>query len=297
MLPSPPACVAVAHAGRTGRPAAEALAERLGLPLAKGFRDPHPLHLRFGPDGRLGIEVVEAGHPLFGGHPVAADLLALDTTSPAGRKLATPFFKAMGVRRGMPERPRVFDATAGLGEDAWLLASAGCRVEAVERNPIVLALLADALARAADRDPATAARLTVRGAEALDALRTLASGPPAERPEVVALDPMFPLGRRATERKPMRVLRMLEAADAVALQAARTEAAGPGRDQDRARDRDRDQDQPGPDAEAALLEAACDAATRRVAVKRPSKAPPLGGVKPQVVFAGKAVRFDVYLRG
>ena len=257
--------VAVAFEGRANRAAAEVLAARLGLPLAKKFRDPHPLHLALDADGRLGLRVVEPGHPLSGGHPVAADLLAIDTSSPAGRKLSTPFFKAMGVRRGEPERPRVFDATAGLGEDAWLLASAGCRVTAVERNPVVLALLEDALARAADREPETAKRLTVRGSEALDALRALAQSPETDRPDVVALDPMFPLGRRATERKPMRVIRMLEEAGALA------------------------------DDELALLTAARAAARRRVAVKRPSKAPPLADAKPDVVFPGKAVRYDVYL--
>ncbi|BAM05121.1 class I SAM-dependent methyltransferase [Phycisphaera mikurensis] len=261
--------VAVAFAGKANRPAAEALAARLGLPIAKKFRDPHPLHLAYGPDGRLGLRVVAAGHPLAGGHPVAADLLAVDTSSPAGRKLATPFFKAMGVRRGEPARPRVLDATAGLGEDAWLLASAGCRVTALERNPVVLALLQDALARAADREPETAERLTVRGAEALDALLALAAGPEADRPDVVALDPMFPLGRRATERKPMRVLRMLEEAAA--------DRAGSA------------------DDEPALLAAARAAARRRVAVKRPGKAPPLAGQEPDVVFPGRAVRHDVYL--
>ena len=257
--------VAVAFENRRDRPAAEALAARLGLPVARRFRDPHPLLLELGADGRLGVRVARAGHPLAGGRPVVADLLALDTGSPAGRKLNTPFFKAVGVRRGTAERPRVLDGTAGLGEDAWLLASAGCRVDAFERNPVVLALLEDALARAAAREPGTAAQLTARGGEALDALRGLRGLPEADRPDTVYLDPMFPPGRRATERKAMRVVRMLE------------EASG------------------GTDDEAALLAAARAAARRRVAVKRPSKAPPLAGVAPDHAQAGKAVRFDVYL--
>ena len=256
----PPVAVAFEH--RRDRPAAEALAARLGLPVARKFRDPHPLHVVLGADGRLGVRVAEPGHPLSGGHPVVADLLALDTGSPAGRKLSTPFFKAVGVRKGVAERPCVLDGTAGLGEDAWLLASAGCRVDARERNPVVLALLEDALRRAADREPETAGRLTVRGGETLDTLRGL---PDADRPDTVYLDPMFPPGRRATERKAMRVVRMLE------------EAAGAG------------------DDEAALLAAARAAARRRVAVKRPCKAPPLAGVAPDHAHAGKAVRFDVYL--
>ena len=41
--------------------------------------------------------------------------------------------------------PTVFDATAGLGEDSFLLASAGFSVTLCERDPVIAALLADAL--------------------------------------------------------------------------------------------------------------------------------------------------------
>ncbi len=39
--------------------------------------------------------------------------------------------------------PDVVDATAGLGRDAFVLASVGCRVRMLERNPVVAALLDD----------------------------------------------------------------------------------------------------------------------------------------------------------
>ena len=76
---------------------------------------------------------------------------------------------------------------------------------------------------------------------------------------------MFPLGRKAKERKPMRVLRML---------------AGD------------DEDAP------ALLKAALDTGVHRVCVKRPLRAPVIEHAqrtKPDVVYKGKAVRFDVYI--
>ena len=61
------------------------------------------------------------------------------------------------------DRPLVADATAGLGEDSFLLAAAGCRVLLFEYDPVIADLLSDALERA-KRDPETAeiaARMTL----------------------------------------------------------------------------------------------------------------------------------------
>ena len=46
------------------------------------------------------------------------------------------------------EHPVAFDATAGMGEDAFLLAAMGYEVVLFEQNPIVAALLQDAMSRA-----------------------------------------------------------------------------------------------------------------------------------------------------
>ena len=54
--------------------------------------------------------------------------------------------KAVGLKAGA--NPLVVDATAGLGRDAFVLASLGCRVVMLERSPVVAALLADGLTRA-----------------------------------------------------------------------------------------------------------------------------------------------------
>lgn len=54
--------------------------------------------------------------------------------------------KAMGLRAG--KTPTVIDATAGLGRDAFLLASLGADVTLIERSPKMHALLEDAMARA-----------------------------------------------------------------------------------------------------------------------------------------------------
>ena len=252
------ATVAVAFDRPRQKDDAAALAASLGLPVAKGFRDPHDLHLVLDRTDRLALRVNAPDHPLSGGHDVVADLLALDVSSAAGRKLRTPLLKAVGIRKGEPHRPRVIDATGGFGEDAWLLAAQGCRVDLVERHPVVHALLADALRRAAD-DPAggpIAARVTLHLSDAA----TFLAG---HITEVVTLDPMFPLGRKAQEKKPMRVLRWL-VGDAA-------------------------------DDESALFDAARAAASRRVVVKRPRLAPPLvPNPAPTHAHVGKALRFDLY---
>lgn len=53
--------------------------------------------------------------------------------------------KAVGIKGDY--LPDVVDATAGLGRDAFVLASVGCRVRMLERNPVVAALLDDGTAR------------------------------------------------------------------------------------------------------------------------------------------------------
>ncbi|MEM6459766.1 MAG: class I SAM-dependent methyltransferase [Planctomycetota bacterium] len=248
---------------------ARQLAERLGLPRAKKFRDPHPLHLTIADDPRAGddtghrleLRVVDAGHDLAGGRGVAADLLALDTDSGAGRSRQAPIHKAFGLHRRKAAEPplRVLDATAGLGEDAWLLAAAGCRVVAVERQPVVHALLADGLRRAAGAASEVAERVTLL--PPADAAAVLADPPGAF--DAVLLDPMFPGAdrRRTLERKPLRVLRLLCGDDA--------------------------------DADA-LLPAALATARWRVVVKRPRHAPPLAGQPPANSHEGRGMRFDVY---
>jgi len=210
---------------------------------------------------RLELRVLRGDQALLGGHGIASDLTALDTTSGPGRSLSQPLLKAVGIKRRNPYRPVVLDATAGLGEDAWLLASMGCHVTACERSPITHALLADGVRRASESHPETAGRIELNRVNGVSFMQELAAANPDQRPDVVYLDPMFPLGRKTAERKAMRVLRLISGDD--------------------------------PDA-AELLKAALTTATNRVVVKRPRLAPPLPGPSPQVIHKGKSLRFDVY---
>ena len=69
--------------------------------------------------------------------------------------------RAIGVDRGVRT---VVDATAGLGRDAFALAAVGASVTLIERDPVLAALLDDAIARAPETDADTAAivaRLTL----------------------------------------------------------------------------------------------------------------------------------------
>ncbi|MBR4335652.1 MAG: class I SAM-dependent methyltransferase [Clostridia bacterium] len=158
--------------------------------------------------------------------------------------------------KGVPE-PLVADATAGLGEDSFLLAAAGCRVLLFEYDPVIFALLSDALERA-KRDPETApiaSRMTLFPGDSIPALPTLT--PP---PDVVLLDPMFPeRTKSALVKKKFQLLHQLERPC---------------------------------ENEAALFDAALAAHPKRVVIKRPAKGPYLAGVKPSYSLSGSAVRFD-----
>lgn len=166
--------------------------------------------------------------------------------------------RAVGLKGGAA--PSIIDATAGLGRDAFVLASLGAKVTLLERSPVVGALLADALRRA-HIDPVVAAiadRMQLYVEDAATFLRTLSA-----RPDVVYLDPMYPhTNKSALQKKELRLFRAVV----------------------------------GPDDDAAkLLEAARCAAQGRVVVKRPVNAPFLAGVKPNGKLASKNTRFDLYL--
>ena len=149
------------------------------------------------------------------------------------------------------------DATAGLGEDSFLLAASGFHVKLYERNPIICALLADALVRAA-ADPLLAeiaARMELHNGDSAEAMRTL-----AQPPDVILLDPMFPERQKsALVKKKLQMLQRLEMPC---------------------------------DDEETLFFAAVAAAPRKLIVKRPPKGPYLAGIRPDYSLTGKAVRFD-----
>ena len=103
-----------------------------------------------------------------------------------------PLVRAAGVTRKTP-MPTVVDATAGLGRDAFLLASVGAKVVMLERSAEVHALLEDALGRARAASPALAevvARMSLIHGDARDDL-------PKLQAEIVMVDPMHPPRRNS----------------------------------------------------------------------------------------------------
>ncbi len=66
--------------------------------------------------------------------------IAVNSAGGKGQAIA----KAVGLKAGVALD--VIDATAGLGRDAFVLASLGCHVTLVERSPVAAALLEDGLA-------------------------------------------------------------------------------------------------------------------------------------------------------
>jgi len=213
-----------------------------------------------------GIEVHAQVGPddLVGGHPLRVNWAAINTAPGSGASLKQPIAKAVGIKKGVPHRPTVIDATAGLGEDTWLLACLGCTVTAIERHPVIAAMLHEQLNHQAPAiDAEASSRITLQQGDAAEVLRARHEAG-AKLPEVVYLDPMFPTGRRGKEKKAMRLLRML---------------VGDDHDADD------------------LLNAALQCATRRVVVKRPRKASPLAGKEPTTTHAGRALHYDVHAVG
>ncbi|MDR9438862.1 MAG: class I SAM-dependent methyltransferase [Halomonas sp.] len=234
-----------------------ALAARLGLPRAEEGEAELLLV-------RQGDRLVLAGDSQRYGHPLTVDFVA-------GRAAHRRRFgggrgqlvaRACGLARGVT--PSVVDATAGLGRDAFVLASLGAEVLLVERVAAIFALLEDGLVRARF-DPEIreiAGRMElVHGDAARDLAALVAAADIA--PQVVHLDPMFPhRDKSALVKKEMRLFRTLAGGD--------------------------------PDAPR-LLEAALDLATHRVVVKRPRKAPPIQGPPPRHVIQDRTSRYDLYV--
>ncbi|MCF2856854.1 class I SAM-dependent methyltransferase [Pseudoalteromonas sp. SMS1] len=171
--------------------------------------------------------------------------------------------KAVGLNKGVT--PVVLDATAGLGRDAFVLASLGCKVRMHERHPVVAALLYDGLQRAyqdSEIGDWMKANMSIAFGSSHDLLEQAASNA-ASKPDVVYLDPMFPHREKSAQvKKEMRVFQSLVGADE--------------------------------DADA-LLPFATELATKRVVVKRPDYAPFLNAKTPSMQITTKKNRFDVYV--
>jgi len=264
------ASVLMLEGNERDRARAERLSAELGLPLRQAGSDPKGEAVLVVSGGRLGVKAIEAGERDGPGASNFPDWGRIDTSSPSGRRARQPLLRAVQGRRG-GRGLLVWDATAGWGEDAWILAALGHRVVAVERDPLIFRCLVDAWSRAAADAPIAARRIRPVQADSGAMLRRLAADPGAWQgpppPDVVYLDPFFPVGkgRKARERKSVRILR---------LTAANVS-----------------------DDATELLRSALLVAGSRVVLKRPPKARVLApdGQEPVHSVDGRGFRYDIYI--
>ena len=255
-----PGTLAVACSPLGDQHQARALAEELALPWL-GVVKPQQVRdysiLLYSDDQGLALQITGKGAP----GPVRAEFVTgkMGYRREHGGGTGQLVARAVGLQKTRAGL-HVLDATAGLGQDAFALAGLGCRVTLLERNPVIHALLADGLARAAlnpDCSPIVA-RMTL---EAGSSINWLAQADP-ESVDVVYLDPMFPhRDKSALVKKEMQVFRQVVGDDDDSVQ---------------------------------LLQAALKAARYRVVVKRPRKAPAVEGPEPATRIEGKSSRYDIY---
>ncbi len=194
--------------------------------------------------------------------PVYVDFVKgrLDYRRRYGGGIKQPLAKAIGLKQA--SRPTVLDATAGLGRDAFVLASLGCRVQMLERSKVVAALLYDGLQRA--RQNVEIGSLIKEHLQLIyyEAQDWLSQMPDTQYPDVIYLDPMYPHRQKsALVKKEMRLFRAIV----------------------------------GDDLDApALLKVALACARQRVVVKRPKLAPSVNETKPTFCIESQNTRFDVY---
>lgn len=166
--------------------------------------------------------------------------------------------KAMGLRAG--KTPLIIDATAGLGRDAFLLASLGAQVILIERSHKMHALLADGMARAASEGGVfreIIGRMTLLRGDAIELI-------PALHGEAILVDPMHPPRHNsALVKQELRQVREIVGTDDDAI---------------------------------ALMQVALEHARNRVVLKWPAKAAPIEGLRPCThQIKGKSTRYDVFM--
>ena len=168
--------------------------------------------------------------------------------------------KAVGMKGG--NSPTIIDATAGLGRDAFLLASLGSKVTLIERSSVLYTLLSEGMSaarKAGERQKAIIDRMNLVYGDSINLL-------PKMHADVIFIDPMHPPRKKsALVKGEMRAIRSIVGVDF---------------------------DQRN------LIETALLVASKRVVLKWPAKAASLQGLRPpshQIV--GKSIRFDVFITG
>lgn len=109
-----------------------------------------------------------------------------------------PLVKALGFK-GKPLT--VWDVTAGWGQDAYLFASLGCLVTAIEKEELVFFLLQEGLARIL---PLKKGCLKFIHDNSINYLKNT-----SEKPDVIYMDPLFGREKKSLSTKSLRILQTL----------------------------------------------------------------------------------------
>ena len=166
--------------------------------------------------------------------------------------------KAMGLRAG--KTPMIVDATAGLGRDAFLLASLGAQVVLIERSEEMHSLLVQGMKRAVQEGGEfreIIGRMTLMKGDAKDLLPELSG-------EAILIDPMHPpRNNSALVKRELRQVREIVGTD---------------------------------DDACDLVRVALETARNRVVLKWPAKADPINGIRAcSHKILGKSTRYDVFM--
>ncbi|MDD5580784.1 MAG: class I SAM-dependent methyltransferase [Methylobacter sp.] len=190
--------------------------------------------------------------------------LAVDIEPRNGEQRSWPAPKQGALAQALGRKTRtVIDATTGWGQDSLHIFRMGYEILCMERSPVMTELLLDGFGRLNQQNWMQQLNLQsppLMMGNAIELLATLET-----RPDCIYLDPMFPPKRKksALAKKSMMILRDLLGDD-----------------------QDKDQ----------LFAAALEATGKRVVVKSPDYAEPLGAL-PNESFQGKLLRYDVYFKG
>ena len=230
---------------------------------------------------RLGIPFFTGNNALFKSKPAyfltwqQGCLAIIDSKIGSGRGLSVEVEHRQGEQRSWPiakqgplaqalgrKTKTVIDATAGWGQDCLAIFRMGYEVVCLERSPVMAELLADGIRRLNNLHWVRELNIGLPRLQLGDAIESFDQF--SVQPDCIYLDPMFPPKRKksALAKKSMLILRDL---------------VGDDYDKDN------------------LFNAALAAAGKRVVVKRPDYASPLGP-KPDESFAGKLLRYDVYFK-
>lgn len=166
--------------------------------------------------------------------------------------------KAIGIKNDY--KPCILDTTAGLGRDSFLLASLGCQITMLERNPVIYSLLQNAIDNGKKNLEIAEIlnRMNLINQDSISYLKDLKDN----LFDVIYIDPMFPKSKKSRlVKKDMQVFREIVGDDLDSLE---------------------------------LLNLALKQKVKRIVVKRMINSEYLNNLKPQFEIKGKTTRFDVY---